>query len=300
LLGRAEEVGLLEGVRHLLLIPDGALQQLPPHVLVDAAGSWLVERHAVTIAPSVAAMLAARTSGPARSAARFAFLGIGDPVFSAFAMPARPGSRGPSPDLRSRLADLSRLADTADELRRIARILGAQDSRLLLREDASERGLLSARPEQYRVLALASHAVMAGELPGLAEPAVVLTADDDDAPMDGLLTASDVAALELNADLVLVSACNTAAPDGGPYAEGLSGLARSFLHAGARALLVSHWYVNSTATVELTTGFVAALQAAPHRRPAEALREGMHRMLTGERRALHHPAFWAPFVVVGG
>jgi CHAT domain-containing protein len=185
-------------------------------------------------------------------------------------------------------------------LRRIARILGAQDSRLLLREDASERGLLSARPEQYRVLALASHAVMAGELPGLAEPAVVLTADDDDAPMDGLLTASDVAALELNADLVLVSACNTAAPDGGPYAEGLSGLARSFLHAGARALLVSHWYVNSTATVELTTGFVAALQAAPHRRPAEALREGMHRMLTGERRALHHPAFWAPFVVVGG
>jgi CHAT domain-containing protein len=57
LLGRAEEVGLLEGVRHLLLIPDGALQQLPPHVLVDAAGSWLVERHAVTIAPSVAAIL---------------------------------------------------------------------------------------------------------------------------------------------------------------------------------------------------------------------------------------------------
>jgi CHAT domain-containing protein len=141
---------------------------------------------------------------------------------------------------------------------------------------------------------------MAGELPGLAEPAIVLTAGDEDAPMDGLLTASDVAALELDADLILLSACNTAAPDAGPYAEGLSGLARAFLQAGARSLLVSHWSVASTATVELTAGFVAEVQSHPGRRRAKALREAMVKMIDGPDRALRHPAFWSPFVVVGG
>ena len=80
---------------------------------------------------------------------------------------------------------------------------------------------------------------MAGEIPGLAEPAIVLTPNDEDVPFEGLRTASDVAVMRLDADLVMLSACNTAVPESGPYAEGLSGLARAFLQAGARRLLVS-------------------------------------------------------------
>lgn len=80
---------------------------------------------------------------------------------------------------------------------------------------------------------------MAGEIPGLAEPAIVLTPNDEDVPFEGLRTASDVAVMRLDADLVMLSACNTAVPESGPDAEGLSGLARAFLQAGARRLLVS-------------------------------------------------------------
>ncbi|MGG5811344.1 CHAT domain-containing protein [Falsiroseomonas sp. CW058] len=287
-----------EAPRHVILVPDGALQQLPPHLLADREGRWLVQRLAVTVAPSVAAAVAARAAAERGSQAPLAFLGVADPVFDRFADDARMARRGPPAGLRRQLAALDRLADTADEVRRIAGLLGEGDSRLVLRDAATERGVMQAEPRRFRVISFSTHALMAGELPGLAEPAIVLTADDDDAPMDGLLTASDVATLELDAELVMLSACNTAAPDGGPYAEGLSGLARAFLQAGARSLLVSHWTVSSEATVALTTAFIAAQKSAPGARRAEALRQAMLRMLTADGRHLH-PSDWAPFVVVG-
>jgi CHAT domain-containing protein len=124
-----------------------------------------------------------------------------------------------------------------------------------------------------RVVAFATHAGVAGELPGLAEPALVLTppavADEGD---DGLLTASEVARLSLDADLAVLSACNTAAADGSPGAPGLSGLAKAFLHAGSRSLLVSHWAVLSDAAARLTTGMFAELARDPGLGRAEALR----------------------------
>ena len=140
---------------------------------------------------------------------------------------------------------------------------------------------------------------MAGQLPGLLEPAIVLTPTE--APGDdGLLTASDIAALDINAELVILSACNTAAPDGGPFADGFSGLARSFLHAGARTLLVSHWAVASEPTIELTTDFLRRLRENGEMRKAEALRQSILKMLDSGNLILIHPTFWAPFVVVGG
>jgi CHAT domain-containing protein len=105
--------------------------------------------------------------------------------------------------------------------------------------------------------------------------------------------------MELDANLVLLSGCNTASSDGGPYAEGLSGLARAFLQAGARTLLVSHWSVASKATVEITTRFISSLRSDPSVRPADALRSAMLQMLDGDDARYRHPAYWAPFVVVG-
>ena len=140
---------------------------------------------------------------------------------------------------------------------------------------------------------------MAGDFDGLAEPALVLTppikGSGDD---DGLLTASEIAQLKLNADWVVLSACNTAAPDGTPGAEGLSGLSKAFFFAGARSLVVSHWAVVSKAGVKLITRmFEEAAAGAPK---AEALRRSMMALVADKSEPYWaHPMMWAPFVVVG-
>jgi CHAT domain-containing protein len=113
---------------------------------------------------------------------------------------------------------------------------------------------------------------------------------------DGLLTASEIAQLKLDADWVILSACNTAASDK-PGAEALSGLARAFFYAGARALMVSHWAVNSEATVKLITRTFDEIKANPTFGRAEAMRRSMMAMIATGSWA--HPSLWAPFVVVG-
>jgi len=115
---------------------------------------------------------------------------------------------------------------------------------------------------------------------------------------DGLLTAGEIAQLKLDADWVVLSACNTAAPDGTPEAEGLSGLAQAFFYAGARALLVSHWAVSSEAAVALTTRMFDEYARGVSK--AEALRRAMLALMARTDKGYYaHPAIWAPFVVVG-
>jgi CHAT domain-containing protein len=131
-----------------------------------------------------------------------------------------------------------------------------------------------------------------------AEPSLVLSipekpSEDD----DGLLRASEVATLKLNADFVVLSACNTAAGDK-PGAEALSGLARAFFYAGAKSLIVSHWDVDSLSAVDLMIGLFDVLKMNPHLSHAEALRASMLRMIA-TKPYWAQPKFWAPFIVVG-
>ena len=135
---------------------------------------------------------------------------------------------------------------------------------------------------------------------GLAEPALVLTPPAKGTEQDdGLLTASEVARLKLDADWVILSACNTASTDGTPGAEGLSGLVKAFFLAGTRALLVSHWPVFSDAAVKLTTRMLREASKAGVGR-SEAHRRAMLALMNdGEKPYYAHPIFWAPFVVVG-
>jgi len=115
---------------------------------------------------------------------------------------------------------------------------------------------------------------------------------------DGYLLASEIAALKLDADWVILSACNTAA-GGAEGAEALSGLARAFFYAGARALLVSHWSVYSDSTVKLITDAVSRMAADRSIGRAQAMRQSMLAMIDKGRPYEVHPTFWAPFVVVG-
>jgi CHAT domain-containing protein len=108
--------------------------------------------------------------------------------------------------------------------------------------------------------------------------------------------ASEIARLRLNADWVVMSACNTAAGEQAG-AEALSGLARAFFYAGARTLLASHWAVDSGAAVLLTTSTFSAMARNRELGPAEAVRNSMRELM--DQPAYVHPELWAPFVVIG-
>jgi CHAT domain-containing protein len=295
----ARATGLLRSVDHLILVPDGLWGSFSPHMLVDEQRRWLAERYAISVAPSVNAAIAARALAAQPSRAPRAFLGVGDPVVSppGVALTARPFD--PALERRRQLAELPPLPEAAKEIRAIAALHGQDQRSLLLRERATVDAVLAGQPGQFRSIAFATHALAAGQVAGLRETALVLTADRNDRFSDGLLTASVIATLDLDADIVLLSACNTAASAGGPYAEGLSGLARAFLHAGARSLLVSHWPVLSEVTVRVMTAFAAADQAAPGQRHADALQAAMRAMIGTPDKLTSHPLSWAPFVVVG-
>jgi CHAT domain-containing protein len=193
------------------------------------------------------------------------------------------------------------LPETEDELAIIAQILGARPESVYVREQATETQVRNVDLARYRIVAFATHGLLAKEAEayyGTAEPALVLTPPrEEQQDEDGLLTASEIATLEVDADWVILSACNTAAADGTPGAEGLSGLAKAFFYAGARTMLVSHWAVVSKAAVQLTTGMFAQLAATPELGRAEAMRKAMLALM--ETEGFAHPVYWAPFVVVG-
>jgi len=192
------------------------------------------------------------------------------------------------------------LPDTADELNAVAKDLGVAASDIHLGADASETNVKRAPLADYSIIYFATHGLVAGDVKDLAEPSLVLSIPKQPSELDdGLLTSSEVAQLKLNADWVVLSACNTIAGDK-PGAEALSGLARSFFYAGARALLVSHWAVDSEAATRLTTSTFDRLKADPKIGRAEALRQAMLGYLgdpSSPKSA--YPAFWAPFALIG-
>ncbi len=324
---------MLEGKTSLIVVPDRTLASLPFPLLLTRQveadtplreAPWLIRDMAVTVVPTVAGLAALRAKGARPSAATEPFLGIGDPLIGAARNGVLPYDCAAPPDasplaaalaavsgpiLRGDLADgaslsaLEALPDTRCELAGMARIFGTPDA-LILQGEATEARIkaMSAAGdlERYRVLTFATHGLIAGEL-GQANAGLVLTPPDaPTAGDDGLLTTAEIAGLRLDADFVLLSACNTAAGSA-EAEEGLSGLASAFFLAGARSLLVSHWPVYSDAATRLTSGMIAALDADPGIGRAEALRRAMLAVLddpAADGRTVH-PAYWAPFLIAG-
>ncbi len=311
---------VLKPTKHVFFVGDGPLAGLPLSVLIasDTGGEdtdpqalrdtdWLMKHYAFTTLPSVNSLNVIRKYPPVRDdAARVRFAGFGAPVLGGQKAEIVVASAGGQGFFRGSLADVEAVRDlpplpqTGPELKKLATVLGVGDEALYLGARASETTVKQADLSAVDVLAFATHGLLSGDLEGLAEPALVLTppemASSED---DGLLTASEVADLKLSADWVILSACNTAGGDGRPDAEGLSGLARAFLYAGARAILVSHWPVRDDAAARLTTDTLAALSRGKVRR-SEALRQAMLAVMNDERDpSLAHPSAWAPFVIVG-
>jgi len=319
LLGPVE--ALIAGKPRLSVIMNGALTSLPPAVLVtgDPAGKtlkevdWLIRRHALTILPSLASLKVLRSRTAVSSAAK-PLIGFADPVFDRNAPRAEPrkmavlaradAMRGTVANVRMLAPALPALPETGEELEKVAASVGAAATDVFLGEQATETRVKRSKLDDYRIVYFATHGLLAGEVETLAklkaEPALVLSLPNNPTEFDdGLLTASEAAQLKLNADWVVLSACNTAAGDR-PGAEALSGLASAFFYAGSRSLLVSHWPVEVASPVQLMGGTFAAIAGDAKLSHGEALRKSMLAMIDDpERPEWAEPKFWAPFVVVG-
>ena len=192
------------------------------------------------------------------------------------------------------------LPETRDEVEELAKILGADaKSDLYLGANATRASVLKSSSSgqllKKQVVVFATHGLLAGDLPNLSQPALAMaaTANPADSP---LLTLEDVLSLKLNADWVVLSACNTAGADGRAE-EAMSGLARGFFFAGSRSLLVTHWSVESESAMQLTTNAFASYKKDSAMRRSEALRQSMLAVMKSP--AFGHPAFWAPYALVG-
>ncbi len=330
---------LLKDKPNWILVPKGPLTGLPFTALVtrppqgdddDPAAlrqtGWLGLEKALVVAPSVASVRALRRYANTDAPAQRAFFGLGDPSFSGKprrqAGGARLGDGGgffrDGTGNVDAVRDLPGLPGTRREIRAMAKILGASDADVLIGVDANEARLAgisdSGTLAQADIVLMATHGLLSGAFSGLAEPALALSPPSDgpepidrenpDIPADqrrvndGLLKASEAARLKLNANWVILSACDTAS-GATPGADGLSGLARAFFYAGARALLVSHWPVDDAVAARLTTRTVSLAKNDRMGR-AEALQTAMREIMTDTTNpAFSHPALWAPFQVIG-
>jgi len=283
--------------------------------------------------PSAAALRTLRALPPGK-ANRDKLIGFGDPVFSkeqaetrapialadagpaAAATPVTRGlplERRSSPRLEgvnsAELAMLPPLPDTAEELRAIAAALGADPVKSLnLGRDANVQRVKSLDLSRFKVVAFATHGLIPGELDGLTQPALALSAPEVSGTQgDGLLTMGEILALKLDADWVVLSACNTAA-GAGEGAEAASGLGRAFFYAGTRAILVTNWSVDSASARALVSDIFRRQTADPALSRSEALRQAMMSLLDGpgvldgagkSHFTYGHPLFWAPYSIIG-
>ena len=320
----------LAGVSEVISVADGILATIPLGILMEEVPQdsgvpaieayksmrWLIRKYSFSSLPSISSLRLLRTFENRRaSSTPFSFFGVGNPVLQAAPLERQEYGLKNDPAIRGigtienaqkignaivTLADLPELPDTEDELRAIAATLREGEQNLLLGKEATESNLKRQKLDRYSVIAFATHGVVSNEVNGITEPGLVLTQPasrsfDD----DGYLSAREITELKLNADWVILSGCNTAAPSGGS-SEPMSGLAKAFFVAGARSLLVSNWSVVSNAAKSLISDTIRTYMDTPAIGKAAALRDATLKMIDDARIPEYaHPAVWGPFVLVG-
>lgn len=299
----------LEGVTTLVTSANGALASIPLGILVAGPGEarggnyrnvdWLVRHVGLAQVPSIRAFADLRRVGAA-SGGTEAMIGFGDyqpprdmtGLFNSL----------PANCVRDRkvLSALGALPGTAVELQRVAGLLGAGSDALVL-GNAFTKSAVTGRPlSDYRIVYFATHAVLASEIRCFAEPALLVSPGPNGDADAALLKMSDILNLKLDADLVVLSACNTGGTDGKSGGEALSGLTRAFFYAGARRLVASHWPVPDASTAALMSSLFGGQGVGG----AAALRQAQLGLIDGTVSAnapveWSHPLFWAGFSTIG-
>ena len=300
---------IIKNKKKIIIIPDGPLYGIPFELLHDKrSNQWLIEKNAISTSPSAYSYIALNFENNLKFTTGNSFLGFGDPNIKGTKIAessdfedilelefSKVFTRGGNIDLKY-LKMFPELPETAEELKKISKKFD-QNSKLYLRDDFNENNINSINFDNYKVVSFASHALVVGEIDGLSEPSIVLSlpkkiTDND----DGLLTASEIINLNINSDLVILSACNTASSDGNTNSEALSGLANSFFYSGAKSLIVTHWSVISKTSVDLMVDTFDFLEESEGDLSA-ALMKSKIKMLKNPNT--NHPIYWAPYTLVG-
>jgi CHAT domain-containing protein/Tfp pilus assembly protein PilF len=297
------------GERRLVLVTDGALQYLPFAALPEpgattGAERLLIERHEILDLPSASVLAIQRREGANRTPAPRAVAVLADPVFDAgdprvriadaAEPPAMAAGREPERSATAAPPSLPRLPGSRREAEVIAGLLPADQVLVTLDFDARRATLLAADLTPYRIVHFATHGVIDDTTPELSG-LVLSRVDGAGRPLEGFLSLGEIYNLELRAELVVLSGCETALGRE-IRGEGLVGLTQGFFHAGAERVAASLWRVQDRATAELMERFYRAM-LRDGLSPAAALRSAQLSLL--RERRWRDPYHWAPFVLQG-
>jgi CHAT domain-containing protein/tetratricopeptide (TPR) repeat protein len=301
----------LAGVKSLVVAPSGPLLSLPFEVLLTgpadptrlAEAPWLVRQFTLAHVPAPSNFVSLRKIAGGSRATK-SWFGFGDfrPVTLAQAQKSFPGAS--CSDSAQLLSGLPLLPFAGKELSAARDLLGASPTDELLGPAFTAQAVLKTPLKNYRILHFATHALLPTDLRCQSEPAIVTSDPAGASDASGaLLTSSELVGLDLDADLVILSACNSGGPGGATAGESLSGLARAFFYAGARALLVTHWSVNDQVAAFLVADTLRRMKENPSLGVAGGLRNAQLAMLAEAGKGLPpeiaHPFFWAPFAIIG-
>ena len=309
---------LLADAKRIIVIPDGVLNGIPVAVLSVSREQYkpLILKYETLRTPSLTFLIEERSNTALQK--NKTLFALADPIYTGHALPSSYVDETDRSSTRA-VNDLNLftpLPETKIEVQRIAEYFPADSVRLVLGQEASESTVKHTPMQGYGYLHFATHGILGGQIPGIEEPALVLTAGPDSED-DGFLTMSEVSQLHLKSDLTVLSACDTG---NGEYytGEGVMGLSRAFLLAGSRSVVVSLWPVSSESTVSLMAYFYENLGSGKSK--AQSLRlaqlRGMgeiNNVQTGSRglkrsgtvphktkmKTPKHPFYWAPFVLIG-
>jgi CHAT domain-containing protein len=300
------------GKKRLLIVGDGALQYLPFAALPDpnSLQQPLVVNHEIVSVPSASTLAVQRRENSNRKPAPKMLAILADPVFDASdsrlnRSPDKPiaaltrDADGPLErslgDLGFSGAHLPRLPGTRREAAGIVSLVPVSERMNALDFDASRATLTSPEVSQYRIVHLATHGLLNTAHPELSGVVLSLV-DRQGNPQDGFLRLHEIYNLKLSADLVVLSACQTGLGKE-IRGEGLMGLTRGFMYAGAPRVVASLWKVDDRATAELMKQFYSAMLGEKHETPAAALRAAQ--LAIWKTKGWEAPYYWAAFVLQG-
>jgi CHAT domain-containing protein len=284
---------VFEGARHFLVVQDGALADLPAHLL-PVGSQRLGELAPVSVLPSLYALTTLR-DGRSRSGRSRSVVAIGDPDLEheVECRPERASSMLPPDAVHRAVRCLGEPAGMQPLIQRVHRRLGGPTP--LLRSDAKKGNLTSYTFDGAGIVLFGTHGLVGNEAIS-TEPALVLSPNLNDPRDNGLLTATEIARLNMDDTwLAIIAACNSGSASPLAVEEGFSGLGIAFITAGAKALLISHWRTDPVAAYRLITDMIDQMDADPSLAVASALSAAQQNL----RKINAAPEFWGPFVLLG-